>query len=62
MNGGELLELQLLNTQLVDNFWPFRAVFTFLDNPLDHQRLTGFDQLSLLSSATYKQNKSIFYL
>jgi hypothetical protein len=31
-SGGELLELRLLNTQLVDTFWPFRAVFTFFYN------------------------------
>jgi hypothetical protein len=49
MSGGELLKLRLLDTRLLDTFWPFRAVFTFLDNwsnPVDHQRLTGFDQLS----------------
>jgi hypothetical protein len=29
-SGGELLELLLLETQLVNTFWPIRAVFTFL--------------------------------
>ncbi len=29
-SGGELLEIRLLDNQLVNTFWPFQAVFTFL--------------------------------
>ncbi len=29
MSGGELLELQLFETQLLNFFWPFQAVFTY---------------------------------
>ncbi len=36
-SGGELLELRLLNTWLVDTFWPFGAVFTYSDNCSNHQ-------------------------
>ena len=32
LSGVQLLELQLLDMRLVDTFWPFQAVFTFLDN------------------------------
>jgi hypothetical protein len=37
-SGGELLELRLLDTQLVDTFWPIQPVFTFIDkcwNPVN---------------------------
>jgi hypothetical protein len=30
MSGGELFELRLLDTQLVNTFWPIQAVITFL--------------------------------
>jgi hypothetical protein len=35
LSGGELLKLGLLDTRLIDTFWPIQPVFTFFDNCLN---------------------------
>ncbi len=50
MSGGELLELQLLKTQLLDIFWPFIFVST------SFFELSQFEQLNISPFTVNLQN------
>jgi hypothetical protein len=64
LSGGELLEIRLLDNHLLDTLAGNQLLntkFINCSNPVNPGS-TGFEQLTLLSSVTYKLKKSIFNL